>query len=764
MNRLSLFATANAIILGALPILFLPELPRLTGLFTLIFIGVLCLFLPKELFRWLAIFLLSASWAITSAMLALSPLKHVSDETQWVEATITQMLFDDQQPYLIFAKINKMGEHDLPFYQQFRVGLLKMPDDLRIKAGQRWRLQVAFRPVHSQLNEGGFDSQRYAVSHHQVLHAFVKNAELIRPSIHWRQQLIDRIDQKIHDYDYRDIIIALAFGERALLSTENTALLKTTGTIHLMAISGLHIALASFFGFLLAKGVQFFFPIRLITPNFPFIVGFLIALFYTLLSGANPPAIRAIVALACFLFLRLKRQRCRTWTSWFIIVAILIVLDPLMLLTESFWLSCCAVAIILFYLQWFPLPARFAYSRFHFLLSIAHLQIGFLLLLAPLQWLFFHGISISSLFANIVAIPAISFISLPLILASLVLLPFSSLCQALLSLANLSLNAIFYCLNFFNWGWISLSDAFVVVIFCGWIGVFLWRFNAFKKGILVTFLFVSATVFEMHVLQSKTWKLEMLDVGHGLAMVIHRNKKAILYDVGNAYENSSFAERVILPFLRTKGLQVEGIIISHDDQDHRGGLDVMRTYFPKAWVRSPSTLTGDLPCTVDQHWRWQELDFRVLWPLKRVEKAANHDSCVVQISTGDVTILLTGDLEAKQEAELVATYRNQLRSSILQVPHHGSKSSSSMLFLRTVSPQFAISSNSRFNQWRLPAEKVKQRYDKQAISWLTTARWGQITFTFSGDTLTPILRRKTSAKWYHNWFGDLPARFDSDHF
>src|SRR5699024_6657940 len=137
-----------------------------------------------------------------------------------------------------------------------------------------------------------------------------------------------------------------------------------------------------------------------------------------------------------------------------------------------------------------------------------------------------------------------------------------------------------------------------------------------------------------------------------------------------------------------------------------GGLTVLQSVYPNSWLRSASLSLGGMPCLAGKTWQWQGLQFKVLWPLKLVEHAENKDSCVILLTDGYHRILFTGDLEKAQEYELVRLLRYELPATILQVPHHGSNTSSSSLFLRTVQPQLAISSNSRFNRWHLPADRV----------------------------------------------------------
>jgi len=210
-------------------------------------------------------------------------------------------------------------------------------------------------------------------------------------------------------------------------------------------------------------------------------------------------------------------------------------------------------------------------------------------------------------------------------------------------------------------------------------------------------------------IEGEKWRVDMVDVGHGLAVLISKNGKGVLYDTGNRWENGSAAEMKILPLMRWRNIQLEQIIISHAHADHRGGLDAMRKAFPLATLRE-STVASPLPCHAGVSWQWQGLSFAALWPEKAGVISENDDSCVVRVSDGNFSVLLTGDIETAAERKIVARYRGALHSTILQVPHHGSNTSSTPPFLRAVAPELAISSSSRFNKWHLPAQKVMARY------------------------------------------------------
>ncbi|TNV44438.1 DNA internalization-related competence protein ComEC/Rec2, partial [Yersinia pestis] len=230
-----------------------------------------------------------------------------------------------------------------------------------------------------------FDSQRWAIANRRPLQGRIIEAKLLDAECNFRQQIISSIEQQLVGYDQRRIMLALAFGERSQLNKEEWSLLRYTGTAHLMAISGLHIALAALFGGMLARLVQLLFPVSWIGPLLPLLIGWLIAMIYVWLAGANSPAIRAAIALTLWLLLRLFGILCSPWQVWRWALGLILVSDPLAVLSDSFWLSCLAVFSLICWFHLAPVSSRFITGWYGLVIRWFHLQFGMMLLLMPLQ-------------------------------------------------------------------------------------------------------------------------------------------------------------------------------------------------------------------------------------------------------------------------------------------------------------------------------------------------------------------------------------------
>jgi len=144
----------------------------------------------------------------------------------------------------------------------------------------------------------------------------------------------------------------------------------------------------------------------------------------------------------------------------------------------------------------------------------------------------------------------------------------------------------------------------------------------------------------------------------------------------------------------------------------------------------------------------------VHWPLPGQRRTGNNGSCVVTVDDGQYSMLLTGDIEADAELAMLKHHWLFMRADIIQVPHHGSRTSSTAALLGQVNGSAALASVARYNAWRLPSEKVIARYLRRGYRWSDTAHAGQISVNFSthGWQIARY-REHILPRWYHQWFG-----------
>lgn len=738
-------------ILAIIPLYWLPVLPGMQSVWTMIIVGTAFALQQKKWGMFTGIALLFFCWGILAAQESVWPMNHLTTGPQPAEVTIGAT--DGATVHQVnIVRLNGKRWHaatGITLYGNY------LPQ--KVCAGQRWAMTLRLRAVHGELNDGGYDTQQNAFARHQTLTGRFTQAEVIDGRCSLRSQYLSSLQASLSLFQWAPVMLGLGMGERLNVSREIKDLMRETGTLHLMAISGLHIALAASVVWLLMRGFQFFLPCRWIRWQTPLLAGLLSAAFYAWLTGLQPPALRTIISLAVVAALRISGRQWSPWQMWTTCVAAILVLDPMAALSQSLALSAFAVAALIFWYQWLPLPHWHWVRKWRPLANLFYLQVGMLLLLLPLQVLIFHGFTLSSLVANLFAVPLVTFISVPLILLGMLLhlFPLDTLEHALWFAADKSLAGLFWLLARLPDGWQNVDERWQYMTLLPWLAIIGWRFRAWKvlPAVCLT-LSIMLTFPLWRTVKTDGWTLHMLDVGQGLAMVIERQGKAVLYDTGLAWPGGDSAQQLIVPWLRWHHLRPEGVIVSHEHLDHAGGLPSLQKAWPEMWVRSPLRWAGHLPCFRGQKWQWQGLTFTVHWPREEDIAKGNNRSCVVKIDDGEQSVLLTGDIEAQAEQAMLSHRWRYLRSTLIQVPHHGSNTSSSLPLVQRAEGEIALASAARYNAWRFPSAKVVRRYQKEGYTWLDTPHSGQISVTFSQhNRQIRRLRDHYLPRWYHQWFG-----------
>ncbi|MCW2095629.1 UNVERIFIED_ORG: competence protein ComEC [Enterobacter sp. BIGb0239] len=739
------------LISAILPLLWLPSLPGLPVVWVCIAVGILLALQRLVYLRYAGLWLVFFAWGVLAALECVWPMQNLTAGPQRAEIVITGT--DGATTHQ--ARIVSLGGK--PWFSTTGITLYGNYLPQAVCAGQRWAVTLRLRAVHGELNEGGFDSQRYALASHQPLTGRFTHAEAIDTTCSLRSRYLTSLTSTLTPYTWGSVILGLGMGERLAVSQDVKKLMRETGTLHLMAISGLHIALAASIVWLIVRGLQFLLPCHWINWRTPLLSGVYFAAFYAWLTGMQPPALRTVVSLTVLALLRLSGRQWSPWQVWLCCVAAILFIDPLAVLSQSLALSAFAVATLIFWYQWLPLPKWQLPRWLKPLPALLHLQLGMLFLLLPLQVSIFHGMSLSSVIANLFAVPLVTFISVPLILAGMLL----HLCALnvleikVWFLADKSLDLLFGLLKKLPDGWIDIDERWLAVTCLPWIAVMAWRLRTWRSAPAVCLAISVLLTFPLWRSQkTEGWTVHMLDIGQGLAMVVERQGRAILYDTGLAWSGGDSAQQQIIPWLRWHHLTPEGVIISHEHMDHIGGLRSLQKAWPSIWIRSPLGWGGHQPCFRGEQWQWQGLTFTAHWPPKGYQVQGNNRSCVVKIDDGEHSVLLTGDIEAKAEQLMLSHRWQYLTSTLIQVPHHGSNTSSSLTLIQRVEGKVALASAARYNAWHFPSAKVVRRYKKEGYSWLDTPQSGQISVHFSPHGWQiRRLRDQILPRWYHQWFG-----------
>ena len=617
------------------------------------------------------------------------------------------------------------------------------------RAGEVWQLKVKLKRPSGFMNPGGFDYEKWLfterISATGYVRKDVKQANQRLAEAKWwslnsiRENIHHTIQETVSNKASAAVLSALVVAVRTDLTDQQWSDLSKTGTTHLIAISGLHIAVVAAFAF---------FPVMLLWRLFPSlnekmpvrvaggIAAVIMATIYAMLAGFTLPTQRALLMVVIALLGLLSRKH---YSSSSILAAALLgvlLLDPLAGMTISFWLSFLAVALILVFLNRQLGQPRYALIKLQFVLSLGML---------PLTLLFFGNASLSSPIANFVAIPWVSLVVVPLSLFALLLMPVSSfLSESLFKLASITIDWLFKGLALLSDSEImALSSAeipsiYLIMAFLGL--VFLLLPKGFPARWLGLIAFIPAFFFSVEQPKHGEFEYTLLDVGQGMGSVVRTQNHKLVYDTGTRLSDSfDVGKLVMLPFLRSKNIdQLDTLIVSHDDIDHSGGAKAIISEIKVKELMSSSTLLfgGETvtKCETGQHWEWDGVQFQILSPDKDFMANDNNLSCVLKVSNENHSLLLTGDIERKTEKIILQEIdKKNLESEVMIVPHHGSKTSSTPAFIEAVSPSLALIPVGYRSRFGHPKPEIIERYLSRDIPILDTVSSGAITIQFPSN-------------------------------
>ena len=636
-------------------------------------------------------------------------------------------------------------------------------DAPRMVAGERWQLMVRLKPPHGFANPGGFDYERWLFAQRIRVTGYVRqhqgNRRIRKEHSHYvqyfRQILGETLRSRAGQGNEQALIYALALGDRSAMSAEQWQLLRRTGTSHLLAISGLHVGLISGLVFFLARRAwsRWGLPERRPAPVVAAFLATAAALAYAGLAGFQVPVQRALIMASVWMLALLWPTRPNSWSVWALALWLVLLRDPLAVLTAGLWLSFGAVACILF------LTAG-RYGQQSRLRPVLVVQPGIILGLIPLSWFWFQEVSLVAPLANLIAIPWIGFLVMPVLLITMLLLPVPILSDGLLALLGSLLRMLWWCLERLGaspqsvWNLPGIDSVTLIAVFAAIACLLAPRQLPLRPvGML---LLLAALFAPASRPQDGQFYFTLLDVGQGLAAVVETRRHVVVYDTGPAWPGGlDSGEAVVAPYLRYLGHQhIDYMIISHADNDHRGGAGFLLRQFRVGQVYSgePDEIAwqGDVhQCSAGQHWTLDQVSFRFLSPLEAGE--GNNASCVLRIETADgFVVLLPGDIEHRVETQLLAAGRQRLRADVLVAPHHGSRTSSTGAFIAAVRPDLVLFPVGYRNRFGFPKADVVQRYRDSAAAVLDTATSGAIRIRTSAEGRREPQRYREAHRRYWN--------------
>ncbi len=703
------------------------------------------------------------------------------------------------------------GGNSVPTCGQVRVTVSNGP--IALSRGDSISFFGRIRSIRNFNNPGSFDYERYMAYQNIWARSWVAAEKLSvqpRGNTPGRMAVFDKRRTMISEMidglggaasgkgrDVKAVSKALLIGERKDISRALREKFNRAGVGHLLAISGLHIGIVASVMFAIFRWlVTWFSPVLWSgwARRIAAILTFVPVLAYGFLAGMSPSTQRAVLMVSVFL-LTLLFDRDQDLINTICIAGMLIlIINPPALFSISFQLSFTAVLVIVWGLSLIRPFLQKAQDIKTALVTkgIVFLAVTFLATVgtAPLVMVYFNQVSLIGLVVNIVAIPLVGFLAVPLGLLAVFIQVFSTgIASLCLQLSHWILGKAIQIIDFFSGlpgaalETVTPSRLEIGLFYLLLAGIFNWLSAKHQEkpshlsfglrqgiayGMLLLAVFggvLDAGYWVHQRFWHKDLRITIFDVGQGSAALVELpGGRNLLIDGGGFADNAVFdtGKNIIAPYLlRNKIKTVHTLFLSHPNSDHLNGLIYIAGHFN---VKNAITNNESSPTmgyrlfveTLKKHGinmpEYQTLErttmvagtkIEILYPtedylektLVKKRRNKNDNSLVVKVSYGEHAFLFPGDIMAKGEKTLVADAGENLKSTVLMSPHHGSASSSTPLLIEQVNPEVVVVSCGWMNRFKFPAKSVLQRYETMGARVLRTDINGAIQIRTNGHEM-----------------------------
>ena len=622
------------------------------------------------------------------------------------------------------------------------------PFDQYIVSGHKLTILATFKKISSKQNYGEQDFERIHFAQKLIAKAKVHVTYNID---HYPlfSGLIDRCRQNYSDYiqtlpsnKANGLLTAITNGDSRSIPKKQWESFTKSGTIHLVSISGSHLSLIAIIIYALIFRFLALYPFlnsRNYTKPVSVVLSAISVSFYSLFAGFSIPVVRALIMILLYLLVYSYKRFINLPSILFATLCIILLLIPTALLLSGTWLSLSAFSIIVLLsnrLQNIPIYLRLFY-----------VQIILIVGLAPLLGLFFSSFTFLGSMSNIVAVPLVELVIMPLALFCFSWWTlFDTIPHYPYQVAVMVTHFFLHMLEMIpdsSWVYTVIPEITILEIFLIVFLSFLIFFPFDRMqyvrivfGLGLFFIFINRSIHDTYGGQEGI-NVTLFEVGHGTAFLIYTKHQSLLYDTGSSFDDSSFAQKTILPYMKRKGIDyLDMVIISHGDNDHAGGLKFLsesrladRYIVNDEYTKDTFLAEGVTSsyCYSYPKWSWSDTEFEFIHPSRMNSyRASNSDSCVLRITHHDTSILLMGDVGIPTEILLLDSHKN-LSADILLAGHHGSATSTHKTFVTTADTKLVLVSSDGGGRFGLPSQIILSLLSGLNIDYMNTGWCGMIT-------------------------------------
>ncbi len=546
--------------------------------------------------------------------------------------------------------------------------------------------------------------------------------------------------KRFKNRELKGFFSTILLGERTYLDRSLKDDMLSLGIMHLFAISGFHIGLLFIilYNIILFLIRQSLFVVKRINiQKFALIFSLLFIIFYLWLIEFQTSASRAVIMIFLFVMAKLLEKHFNPLNILALAAFIILIFERGVFLNVGFYLSFMAVLT-------FIIPIKFINDIFpykkNYFIKYMIVNLSLFIVTTPILLFVFYKVSIGQLIFNFIYIPLFSFFIYPLAILSLILssfidstILFSFNYQVFKKITE-QLTGDYFIYHPINVLQLSLSMIAILSFL-----IFIKTKN--RKFLFIIILYLSILY---PITRFEGVNIFILSVGNGDAILITDNNKSLLIDAGSALKGRN-GERVIAPHLDYLGIdKVDYMVLTHQDEDHYGGLSYLAKH--KRVKKLYLNTVFDKPLR-DINLNYELISDNVVFNFDNIKiklfasmllDNKNANSIITLIKYKNYSFLFTGDATKEREREFIRKYPDINNIYLLKAGHHGSKTASSLEFLKQMNPKITVFSCGLNNRFGHPNREVLDKMKMLNLKYFRTDMSGEIHLNIKNDKIKLI--------------------------